>query len=201
MLGADRCRVGLVEDGADQGGDPRLGGLGTRVSRLRGSGAVKIQCGVAACPVLRRACDGGEEPRSAGVAGGGRVMVHPSCSSSGRTRAHGVADGAPADLEQFGKDRPGCRVLRRQRMAAQDPFGVGDLLVEDASAGSGLAVPAPPAVAASLGRAACCVASRSISVASCRGSSRSAPGCQDRQPIRPRGTVRLPGSRAALPRW
>ena len=28
VLGADRGRVGLLEDGADQGGDPRLGGLG-----------------------------------------------------------------------------------------------------------------------------------------------------------------------------
>ena len=28
VLGADRGGVGLLEDGADQGGDPRLGGLG-----------------------------------------------------------------------------------------------------------------------------------------------------------------------------
>jgi hypothetical protein len=28
VLGADRGRVGLLEDGADQGGDSRLGGLG-----------------------------------------------------------------------------------------------------------------------------------------------------------------------------
>ena len=62
----------------------------------------------------------------------------------------GVADGAPAHLEQFGHGIPAAHLAQAED-DRQDALRVGDLLVEDAAAGSGLTVAAALAVLAPLG--------------------------------------------------
>jgi hypothetical protein len=60
----------------------------------------------------------------------------------------GVADGSRAHLEQFGEYASGAGAALVEN-GRQDLFRVGDLLAEDATAGSGQACPAAPLMAAS----------------------------------------------------
>jgi hypothetical protein len=60
----------------------------------------------------------------------------------------GVTDRPAADVEQVGEGLHSAH-LPQVEDGGQDPFGVGDLLPEDAPAGAGEPCPAPPLVAAS----------------------------------------------------
>ena len=60
----------------------------------------------------------------------------------------GVADGSRAHLEQLGEHASGADAALVEN-GRQDSFRVGDLLAEDATAGSGQACPAAPLMAAS----------------------------------------------------
>ena len=95
-------------------------------------------------------CDSGKYRRRAGVAGRGTADGALFLVQQRADPGAGVADGAPADLEQFGHDLPGADLAQAED-DCEDAFGVGDLFVEDACSGSALPVPAPSAVVASLG--------------------------------------------------
>jgi hypothetical protein len=88
-------------------------------------------------------CGGGE----VGAGGGGCESV------LGQDRADfadDVADGASADLEQFGEGVLGAQLALVEH-GRQDAFIVGDLLGEHASAGSGQAFPAASSMPVALG--------------------------------------------------
>ncbi|MGW5147484.1 hypothetical protein [Rhodococcus koreensis] len=52
----------------------------------------------------------------------------------------GIADGASADVKQFGENGAGAELAQVQN-GGQDAFGIGDLLEEDSAAASGLRSP------------------------------------------------------------
>src|SRR3954454_6298936 len=85
----------------------------------------------------------GGEPGGSGC-GGGAVLGEDRADL-----ADDVADGAPADLEQFGEDVLGAELALVEH-GCEDPFVVGDLLGEHAAAGAGQAFPAAASVAVSL---------------------------------------------------
>ena len=124
-----------------------------RCSRLRGSsvagstGAVKNQPGGVGVSSSR----GSAARMSAAV--GNRAAGGGGCESVlGQDRADfadDVADGAPADLKQFGEGVLGAQFALVEH-GGEDPFVVGDLLGEHASAGAGQAFPAAASVAVSL---------------------------------------------------
>src|SRR4051794_7684249 len=85
----------------------------------------------------------GGEPGGSG--GGGESVL-------GQDRADfadDVADGSPADLEQLGEGVLGAQLALVEH-GREDPFVVGDLLLEHPSAGAGQAFPAAASVAVSL---------------------------------------------------
>ena len=79
--------------------------------------------------------------------------------------ADDVADGAPADLKQFGEGVLGAQFALVEH-CRQDPFVVGDLLGEHASAGAGQAFPAAASVAVSLVAGGLDVRTRAVIAAS-----------------------------------
>ena len=92
-----------------------------------------------------------ESRRSAGLANRtvAGVGVNPSWVEDRADFAHDVADGAPADLEQFGEGVLSAEFALVEHRG-EDTFGVGDLLGEHAAAGAGEAFSAAAAVAVSL---------------------------------------------------
>jgi Transposase, Mutator family len=99
--------------------------------------------------VLVRDVGRGEELFSAVEACGGRGDGDAGFADDGQGVGEGVVEGADAHVEGRGEDVPGSEFALVEH-CGQDPFGVGDLLAEDAAAGAGLAWSTSLAVAAVL---------------------------------------------------
>jgi hypothetical protein len=86
-------------------------------------------------PAGRRRGRGGEELCGCAVLDGCHGQREAVFSEAGADLMDGVADGAAADLEQFGGGLTGAD-LAVGRGGRQDPFRVGGLLGEQATGGS-----------------------------------------------------------------
>ncbi|WP_246655210.1 IS256 family transposase, partial [Nonomuraea guangzhouensis] len=95
-------------------------------------------------------CDGVQERVGAGVSGCGSGDGVAGLLQQRANPELGVADSSSAHLKQFGYDLPGADFAHAED-DRQDALGVGDFLLEDASAGAGLPVTAALAMLAPLG--------------------------------------------------
>src|SRR5918995_2925307 len=91
----------------------------------------------------------GEDVSCGGESAAGGRGCEPVLGQDRADFADDVADGAPADLKQFGEGVLGAQFALVEH-GGEDPFVVGDLLGEHASAGTGQAFPTAAAVAVSL---------------------------------------------------
>jgi putative transposase len=94
--------------------------------------------------------DRGEERGGCGIPRRGSGDVASVLFQQGADPCGGVADSAPAYLEQLGYDVPGAYFAQAED-DRQDALGVGDLLGEDAATSSGQPVTAPALMIASFG--------------------------------------------------
>jgi hypothetical protein len=78
------------------------------------------------------------------------AVTYPCWSGSGLTFAQRAPDGAAADREQLGEGVVGAQAPPVEH-GGQHPFGVGDLLHEDATAGTGEAFAAALSMPMALG--------------------------------------------------
>ena len=93
---------------------------------------------------------GGEERGGCGIPRCGSGDGASVLFQQGADPCGGAADSAPAYLEQLGYDAPGAHFAQAED-DRQDALRVGDLLGENAAAGSGQPVPAPPLMIPPLG--------------------------------------------------